>query len=56
MMELQEAGMLRGQQSATQQLALISSHEDLQQALQGAFFVQVFDLPRVSGQPSFTIH
>ncbi|XP_061697791.1 lambda-crystallin homolog isoform X1 [Syngnathoides biaculeatus] len=40
MMELQEMGMLRGQQSATQQLALISSHEDLQQALQGAFFVQ----------------
>uniref|UniRef100_A0A3Q2Z588 Crystallin, lambda 1 n=1 Tax=Hippocampus comes TaxID=109280 RepID=A0A3Q2Z588_HIPCM len=40
MMELQEAGMLRGQLSATQQLALLSSHEDLQQALQGAFFVQ----------------
>ncbi|XP_051938325.1 lambda-crystallin homolog isoform X2 [Hippocampus zosterae] len=40
MLELQEAGMLRGQLSATQQLALLSSHEDLQQALQGAFFVQ----------------
>ncbi|XP_049585197.1 lambda-crystallin homolog isoform X1 [Syngnathus scovelli] len=40
MMELQEVGMLRGQLSATQQLALLSSHDDLQQALQGAFFVQ----------------
>ncbi|XP_061648474.1 lambda-crystallin homolog [Phyllopteryx taeniolatus] len=40
MMELQEVGMLRGQLSAMQQLALLSSHEDLQQALQGAFFVQ----------------
>ncbi|XP_077437109.1 lambda-crystallin homolog [Vanacampus margaritifer] len=40
MMELQEVGMLRGQLSATQQLALLSSHDNLQQALQGAFFVQ----------------
>ncbi|XP_077393354.1 lambda-crystallin homolog [Festucalex cinctus] len=40
MTELQEVGMLRGHLSATQQLALLSSHDDLQQALRGAFFVQ----------------
>ncbi|XP_077473994.1 lambda-crystallin homolog [Stigmatopora argus] len=40
MMELQEVGMLRGQLNATQQIALLSSHDDLEQALQGAFFVQ----------------
>lgn len=39
--ELQEAGMLRGDLSATQQLALLTSHDDLPQALKGAFFVQV---------------
>lgn len=33
--------MLRGELTATQQLALISSHDDLAQALEGAFFVQV---------------
>ncbi|XP_046902285.1 lambda-crystallin homolog [Hypomesus transpacificus] len=38
--ELQEAGMLRGDLSATQQLALLTSHDDLPQALKGAFFVQ----------------
>ncbi|XP_057707467.1 lambda-crystallin homolog [Corythoichthys intestinalis] len=40
MLELQEVGMLRGQLNATQQFALLSSHDDLQQAMQGAFFVQ----------------
>lgn len=39
--ELEEADMLRGQLKATQQLALLSSHDDLAQALEGAFFVQV---------------
>ncbi|XP_010769656.1 lambda-crystallin homolog [Notothenia coriiceps] len=39
--ELEEAHMLRGELRANQQLALISSHDDLSQALQGAFFVQV---------------
>ncbi|XP_034003096.1 lambda-crystallin homolog [Trematomus bernacchii] len=38
--ELEEAHMLRGDLRANQQLALISSHDDLSQALQGAFFVQ----------------
>ncbi|XP_034057349.1 lambda-crystallin homolog [Gymnodraco acuticeps] len=38
--ELEEADMLRGELRANQQLALISSHDDLSQALQGAFFVQ----------------
>ncbi|XP_017560113.1 lambda-crystallin homolog isoform X1 [Pygocentrus nattereri] len=38
--ELQEAQMLRGKLSATEQLSLLSSHEDLSQALEGAFFVQ----------------
>ncbi|XP_033966510.1 lambda-crystallin homolog [Pseudochaenichthys georgianus] len=38
--ELEEAHMLRGELRANQQLALISSHDDLSQALQGAFFVQ----------------
>ncbi|KAK5890025.1 hypothetical protein CesoFtcFv8_013595 [Champsocephalus esox] len=44
--ELEEAHMLRGELRANQQLALISSHDDLSQALQGAFFVQecVFEL------------
>lgn len=37
--------MLRGQLKATQQLALLSSHEDLAQALEGAFFVQVTAFP-----------
>ncbi|XP_061923412.1 lambda-crystallin homolog [Entelurus aequoreus] len=40
MMELEEAGMLRGQLSATQQMSLLSTHDDLQLALQDAFFVQ----------------
>ncbi|CAB1347278.1 unnamed protein product [Coregonus sp. 'balchen'] len=38
--ELQEAHMLRGQLSASEQLALLSSHDDLPQALEGAFFIQ----------------
>lgn len=38
--ELEEAGMLRGQLSSAQQLALLSSHDDLAEALEGAFFVQ----------------
>ncbi|XP_070832058.1 lambda-crystallin homolog [Chaetodon trifascialis] len=38
--ELEEAHMLRGELSATQQLALLSSYDDLAQALEGAFFVQ----------------
>lgn len=33
--------MLRGQLSSAQQLALLSSHDDLAEALEGAFFVQV---------------
>lgn len=39
--ELEEAHMLRGQLKASQQHALLSSHDDLAQALEGAFFVQV---------------
>ncbi|XP_053184465.1 lambda-crystallin homolog [Scomber japonicus] len=38
--ELEEAHMLRGELTATQQLALLSSYDDLAQALEGAFFVQ----------------
>ncbi|XP_061580333.1 lambda-crystallin homolog [Cololabis saira] len=38
--ELEEAGMLRGTLTAAQQLALMSSHENLSQVLEGAFFVQ----------------
>lgn len=41
--ELEEAHMLRGQLKASQQHALLSSHDDLAQALEGAFFVQVKD-------------
>ncbi|KAK2840147.1 hypothetical protein Q5P01_013887 [Channa striata] len=37
MEELEEAHMLRGELSATQQLALLSSYDDLAQALEGAF-------------------
>lgn len=33
--------MLRGQLSSAQQLALLSGHDDLAGALEGAFFVQV---------------
>lgn len=33
--------MLRGKLTATQQLALLSSYDNLAQALEGAFFVQV---------------
>lgn len=33
--------MLRGELTANQQLALLRSHDDLAQALEGAFFVQV---------------
>ncbi|XP_042350442.1 lambda-crystallin homolog [Plectropomus leopardus] len=40
MEELEEAHMLRGKLSAAQQLALVSSYDDLAQALEGAFFVQ----------------
>ncbi|XP_034042157.1 lambda-crystallin homolog isoform X2 [Thalassophryne amazonica] len=44
--QLEEAHMLRGQLKATQQLALLSSYDDLAQALEGAFFVQecVFEM------------
>ncbi|XP_051259612.1 lambda-crystallin homolog [Dicentrarchus labrax] len=38
--ELEGAHMLRGELTATQQLALLSSSDDLAQALEGAFFVQ----------------
>lgn len=38
--ELEEAHMLRGELTAAQQLALLSSYDDLAQALEGAFFVQ----------------
>ncbi|XP_053483508.1 lambda-crystallin homolog [Ictalurus furcatus] len=38
--ELQEAQMLRGNLSASEQLSQLSSHDDLSQALEGAFFVQ----------------
>uniref|UniRef100_A0A3Q1H5S2 Crystallin, lambda 1 n=1 Tax=Anabas testudineus TaxID=64144 RepID=A0A3Q1H5S2_ANATE len=40
MEELEEAGMLRGELTSTQQLSLLSSYDDLAQALEGAFFVQ----------------
>ncbi|XP_041924740.1 lambda-crystallin homolog isoform X1 [Alosa sapidissima] len=40
MEELQQAQMLRGSLGVSEQLALLSSHDDLQQALEGAFFVQ----------------
>ncbi|XP_074551216.1 lambda-crystallin homolog [Halichoeres trimaculatus] len=40
MEELEGARMLRGELSASQQTALLSSHDDLAQALEGAFFVQ----------------
>ena len=39
--ELEEAHMLRGELTAKQQLALLSSYDNLAQALEGAFFVQV---------------
>lgn len=39
--ELEEAHMLRGELTASQQLALLSSYDDMAQALEGAFFVQV---------------
>lgn len=45
MEELEEAHMLRGELTATQQLSLLSSYDDLAQALEGAFFVQVLDNP-----------
>ncbi|TNN60905.1 Lambda-crystallin [Liparis tanakae] len=38
--ELQEAHMLRGELHATEQLALLSSHDHLATALEGAFFIQ----------------
>ncbi|KAG7240395.1 hypothetical protein INR49_026966 [Caranx melampygus] len=38
--ELEEVQMLRGELSAAQQLALLSSYDDLAQALDGAFFIQ----------------
>ncbi|KAL2081103.1 hypothetical protein ACEWY4_022956 [Coilia grayii] len=38
--ELQQAQMLRGSLGVSEQLALLSCHDDLQQALEGAFFVQ----------------
>lgn len=49
--ELEEAGMLRGQLSSAQQLALLSSHDDLAEALEGAFFVQVTRRPLPSPAP-----
>lgn len=39
--DLEDAHMLRGTLSAAQQLGLLSSYDDLAQALEGAFFVQV---------------
>ncbi|KAF0026798.1 hypothetical protein F2P81_021535 [Scophthalmus maximus] len=39
--ELEEAHMLRGELTAAQQLSLLSSYDDLAQALEGAFFVQL---------------
>nr|XP_046260497.1 lambda-crystallin homolog [Scatophagus argus] len=47
--ELEEAHMLRGELTPTQQLALLSSSDNLAQALEGAFFVQecVFEQPEV---------
>lgn len=41
LVELQQARMLRGNLSAAEQLSLLSSHDDLPQALEGAYFVQV---------------
>ncbi|XP_066562582.1 lambda-crystallin homolog [Amia ocellicauda] len=38
--ELKQANMLRGSLSAEDQLALISSHEDLKGTVEGAFFIQ----------------
>ncbi|XP_036401726.1 lambda-crystallin-like [Megalops cyprinoides] len=38
--ELQKASLLRGNLSAADQLALLSCHDDLPQALEGVFFVQ----------------
>lgn len=45
MEELEEANMLRGELTASQQLSLLSSYDDLAQALEGAYFVQVLDNP-----------
>ncbi|KAI1885428.1 hypothetical protein AGOR_G00220050 [Albula goreensis] len=38
--EVEQAQMLRGDLSVEEQLSLLSSHDDLTQALEGAFFVQ----------------
>lgn len=38
--QLQQKQMLRGELSASQQVALLSACEDLQQAVEGAFFIQ----------------
>ncbi|XP_061082520.1 lambda-crystallin homolog isoform X2 [Conger conger] len=38
--ELQQAQILRGELSAAEQFSLLSSYDDLSQALEGAFFVQ----------------
>lgn len=38
--ELQQRNMLRGELSAAQQAALVSACDDLQQAVEGAFFIQ----------------
>lgn len=40
MQELEQAHMLRGELSASEQLALLSASDDLHQALEGAFFIQ----------------
>ncbi len=45
--ELQQAKMLRGNLTAAEQLSLLSSHDDLQQALEGAVFVQVCFPPQM---------
>lgn len=53
MEELEEAHMLRGELTATQQLSLLSSYNDLAQALEGAFFVQVLDNPSAESMHFF---
>uniref|UniRef100_A0A1A7WGX3 Crystallin, lambda 1 n=1 Tax=Iconisemion striatum TaxID=60296 RepID=A0A1A7WGX3_9TELE len=52
MEELEKSKMLRGDLTSRQQLDLLSSHEDLSQALEGSFFVQesVFEQLEVKQQ------
>lgn len=40
LMDMEQKNMLRGELSASQQLSLISAYSDLQQAVEGAFFIQ----------------